>query len=270
MRLIRVAPALFLGWLLLPMAASADPPVIDLTAVDYAIEMPEAIPSGWTTLRFANEGDEPHHVLFARLPDGKTIEQYQAEVGMSFQDVWYALRDEGIDQEEAFGRLIASVPEWTWQIEFMGGPGVTAPGKGSTVTVYLTPGTYAVECYMKTDEGEMHWAEGMIRPLTVTEERSTAQPPAPDVTVTLSNFDLTVEGDLRPGTRTVAVRNTENPEAGFGHSVYVTRVNSDATTEDILHWMNFMNIDGLTPDTPGTFIGGDPMNAATNRLAGWL
>jgi hypothetical protein len=36
----------------------------------------------------------------------------------------------------------------------------------------LEPGTYAIECYVKTEDGVFHTTHGMITGLTVTEESS--------------------------------------------------------------------------------------------------
>ena len=54
--------------------------VVEVTAADFTFTMPSEIPSGWVTFEMRNEGREHHFFLLNLLPDGKTLEDYQAEV----------------------------------------------------------------------------------------------------------------------------------------------------------------------------------------------
>jgi hypothetical protein len=51
--------------------------VVEITAVDYAFQSPDSIPSGWVTLRMANRGEEHHHFHLYRLPDDRTYGDYR-------------------------------------------------------------------------------------------------------------------------------------------------------------------------------------------------
>lgn len=237
-------------------SASHDNSVINVVAEDYALEAPEEIPSGWTTIEYTNEGEEPHLLFVARLPDGKTFDDYAGEVVPSFNEAWYALRDGEIDQEEFAERLGADLPDWYWSVGFLGGAGIIEPGQSTEVTLNLEPGTYALECYVKTEDGEFHSMEGMLRGLTVTDTPSGAAPPEADIEVTLSNFDMAIDGDLTPGAHTVAVHFEEQPEEGFGHNVHVVQLEPDTEVDEVIRWINFMEPDGLMQPTPGTFAGG--------------
>lgn len=245
-------------------APSADANVFEVTAEDYAFRAPAEIPSGWTTVRFTNQGEEHHFVFMSRLPEGKNLHDYETELSAPYNEVWYAIRDEGIGMDEAMGMLGESLPEWFAAVDFVGGPGIVAPGLTSETTVNLEPGNYVMECYMKTADGEFHQMEGMIRPFVVTEDRSEAMPPQADIQVTLSNFEMAVDGDLTPGEHTVAVHVAENPEAGFGHSAHLARLDADADVNDLVQWMNAFAIDGLRTPAPARFIGGmHPMAAGS-------
>jgi hypothetical protein len=237
-------------------AAASSPQVVEITAIDYAFRAPDTIPSGWTTLRLRNEGAEPHFVLISRLPEGKTAEDYQTDLSAQFNAVWYALRDDGIAQEEALAMLMESLPSWFPEVVFVGGTGIIAAGMATETTVNLEPGGYVLECYMKTAEGEIHYMEGMIRPLTVTETNSVESPPGSDVRITLSNFEMDIEGEVKPGRQTFEVHVAENPEEGFGHNVHVARLEPGTEVADIIRWMNFFELDGLRDPAPATFIGG--------------
>lgn len=242
-----------------PAAAAgpaSDANVFEVTAEDYAFRAPAEIPSGWTTVRFANQGEEHHFVFLSRLPEGKNIHNYETELSAQFNNVWYAIRDEGLGMDEAMGMLGESLPEWFAAVDFVGGPGIVAPGLTSETTVNLEPGNYVMECYLKTADGEFHYMEGMVRPFVVTEDRSEATPPQADIQVTVSNFEMVVEGDLTPGEHTVAVHVAENPEEGFGHSAHLARLDSDADVDQLVQWMNAFGIDGLRTPAPAQFLGG--------------
>jgi hypothetical protein len=237
-------------------AGTATASVVDIIAEDYALSAPAEIPSGWTTFRFRNEGKEPHFVLISRLPAGITIEDYQTDLSTEFVRAWYAVRDGEMDEEEAMARLFGNLPDWFAGLDFLGGPGLIAPGLSSETTLNLEPGNYVLECYMKTEDGEFHYMEGMIRPIRITETRSAAAPPEADIRITLSNFTMDIEGDLRPGRHVVEVHIAENPEQGFGHNVHVARMSPTMEVSEVVRWMNAFELDGLSSPGPVTFIGG--------------
>lgn len=230
--------------------------VVEITATDHAFRAPGQIPSGWTTIEFENEGQEPHMIFMWRLPEGKTVDDYEREIAKPYNDAWLSIRDEGASMQEAVGVLMQQVPEWHADLEFVGGVGVTTPGRTSQTTVHLEPGHYTLECYMKTGEGERHDAEGMIRPLEVTGETADAEPPEANVQITLSNNEMDVKGELVRGERTIAVHFAENPEQGYPHNVHLARLNSDVHVEEVIEWMNAFSVGGMSPPAPVEFIGG--------------
>lgn len=237
---------------------------ITILAEDYAFQAPDEIPSGWTNIEYTNEGNEPHFLFIARLPEGRTFDEYLSEVLVPFGNVWYALRDDGMAQDKAMEKLGADLPAWYWSVEFIGGSGIIPAGHSTDLSLNLEPGTYSLECYMKTEDGEMHNMEGMMREVTVTDTRSEATPPNADIDITLSNFEMAIDGDLTPGSHTVAVHVEEHPEEGFGHNVHVARIDQDTDIDNLVRWMNFMEIDGLQNPGPTTFLGGMQILPAGN------
>lgn len=251
------------------MAHSVSEPVptgetIEITATDYAFRAPDEIPSGWTTIQFTNEGEEPHFVFLSRLPDGKTIDDYETDLSMAFNEVWYSVRDDGVTQENAMAMLGESLPEWFPTLQFIGGPGFASPGHLSETTLRLEPGRYVLECYVKTEDGEFHYMEGMLRPLTVTEDVTPGSQPESDIRVTLSNYEMTVEGTLSPGRHTISVHAAQNPEQGFGHSAHLARLDRQTDVQEIVRWMNALGIDGLRSPAPAEFLGGVHMMPTGN------
>ena len=232
---------------------------ISILAEDYAFDAPDEIPSGWTTFEYTNEGEEPHFMILARIPEGKTFDDVTRQVTPPFNEIWYELRDGEISQEEAFEKLGVELPEWFWAVEFMGGPGLISPGLTTKATVQLEPGNYYLECYAKTEDGEFHSIEGMMRGLSVTDVRSEATRPEADIDITLSNFELDIEGTLTPGKHTVAVHVAENPEEGFGHNVHVARIEPGMDVDEIVRWMNPFEITGMQTPAPTKLLGGMQM-----------
>lgn len=106
----------------------------------------------------------------------------------------------------------------------MGGAGITSPGRSVGTWVRLEPGEYAMECYAQSPEGTFHWELGMLRPLIVTEEDSGLEPPEADARITLSNYDIEVDGSIDTGERTFEVHVAENPEGFLGHDLHFARL----------------------------------------------
>ncbi len=225
-------------------------------AEDYSLQAPDEIPSGWTTIEFENIGEESHFLFLTRIPQDITYDEYVAGVFPPFDQVWQDLKNEKIDQEQALENLGAELPEWFWAAEFMGGIGIIPAGNNSEVTLNLRPGTYVMECYMKNEDGELHSMEGMVRELTVTGSPSEKAPPTADIEITLSNFEMAIDGNISPGKHTVSVYVEEHPEEGFGHNVHVARLEQDTDIDNLVRWMNFMEVDGLRAPSPTDFAGG--------------
>lgn len=234
----------------------AEPYVVDIVARDYAFVGPAEVASGWVTFRLINEGMEHHFMLLNRLPDDRTPDDYVAEVAAPFGTVWQQLLTGEIDRAEAGALLGELIPAWYGEVKQMGGPGLVAPGGVARATSELEPGTYMIECYVKTAEGEFHAALGMARPLTVTDEPSGAAAPEATIDITLTNAGMQVEGTPTAGEQVVAVHFEEHPAAGLGNDVHVVRLDDGIGVEDVVPWMDWMNVDGLRAPSPAAFVGG--------------
>ena len=230
--------------------------VVDVIARDYAFDAPAEIPSGWTTFRLKNEGKEHHFLLLNRLPDGKTFDEYVAEVALPFDSVWHELKRGAVDKVEAGAMLGRLLPAWYASVKQMGGPGLVAAGGVAQTSVKLEPGSYVIECYVKTPDGEFHAALGMARPFTVTTDASGASAPEADFQITLSNDEMAVQGDVTEGEQTVAVHFQEHPEAGLGNDVHLVRLDDGTDMAELVRWMDWMNVDGLRAPAPAEFLGG--------------
>lgn len=237
-------------------AAAADTAVVEITTTDYAFTAPPTFPSGWVTLRLHNEAEQPHFLMLWRLPEDKDFADYTAEVAMPFSSLYKQYHDGTLDQGAFFEALTAALPAW-FPTETRGGVGLTSPGLTSQSTVFLEPGDYVMECYVRAPDPEgdkFHGELGMLRPLIVSEEGSGAAEPEADVRVTLSNYQFAVEGELTAGEHTIAAHVAEAPEGLVGHNLNLVRLADDDRIEDVAAWMSW--VDALQPPAPVELLGG--------------
>ncbi len=235
-----------------PVAGAAN--VVEVVATGLAFEAPDSIPSGWTTFRLLNESPLTHFVLIDLLPEGKTFADSENEVIPVFQD-GMDLLNEGRTSEGfvEFERL----PAWYADITFNGGPGLLAPGKTGETTVYLVPGTYVLECYVKT-AGRFHSADGMARQLVVTGEPSNAPEPTGTLALSVSANGIVMQELPAAGMHTVKVEFVDQMvhKNFLGHDVHLVRLENDTNLAELAAWMDWVNVNGLATPAPAEFLGG--------------
>jgi hypothetical protein len=214
-------------------ATPAVPNVVVVHAKNYAFDAPDQVPAGMTTFRLLNDGPGIHHMEIVRIDSGKTL-----------GDLQKALQQPG--------------PPPAWAV-FVGGPNAPAPKSEANATLDLTPGQYALLCFVDVPEGVPHFAKGMSRALTVTPSTSApAAAPTPDVTVTLSDYKFDLSGPIASGKQTFVVRTG----AGQPHELELIQLASGKTAKDMLDWIgNNMKgpppgrpIGGAAPAVPGTAV----------------
>jgi len=229
--------------------------VVEVIARDFKFEVVDEIPSGWTTFQFKNIGHAEHFFLLNLLPDTISFETYHSEVTRPFDIVFDSLKA-GKSKAEAITMLIEMIPGWYFtSVKSMGGTGIISAGKTTQVTLKLEAGTYAMECYIK-EQGVFHTALGMIRPITVGEEVSDLEPPKANMDITLTNYNIETKGEVKVGENTVAVNFKEHPEVGLGNDVHLIRLNDKADIDEVIFWLDWMNIKGLESPAPVEFLGG--------------
>jgi hypothetical protein len=229
--------------------------VVEITSTGMNIDMPASIPSGWTTFRFDNRSSATHFVVLERMPAGRTVEDSRAEVVPVFD----AAMDLILAGDAAAGFAeFAKLPAWFFEVAFVGGPGLTAPGTASLTTLYLEPGTYVVECYFKMPDGTFHSSMGMIEGLTVTPAASSVPEPKATLAVRIAGDGIEILGEPRPGLQTIGVHFDEQMahEHFLGHDVHLARLADDTDLAALSAWMNWSAPAGLASPAPVEFIGG--------------
>lgn len=118
---------------------------LEVTAKDYAFEAPETVPAGDTTLSFTNTSEaEEHEMILFRKADG---------VALSFEEIV------DLGEEEAGDKMVFA------------GAAFAPPGKSASSLATLTPGAYAMICFIPVggaDDGPPHFTQGMLHEFTVS------------------------------------------------------------------------------------------------------
>lgn len=253
------------AWLLAGSVAAAqsshahgNPKVVEVVALDGKLFAPEEIPSGWTTFRFRNLTPGIHFAILEKMPivdgDQKTLADSQAEVVPVFQN----LMDLIAGRPFSFPEAGLELPAWYGQVVFTGGPGLLSGGLTGETTVHLEPGTYVVECYVKSN-GVFHSVHGMITQIVVTDEPSRAREPRSNITVTISSATgIDVAGRLRPGRNTIAVNFADQAVYShfLGHDVHLVKIENDTDLNELTAWMNWSAPGEFNSPAPYTFLGG--------------
>ncbi len=137
-----------------------------------------------------------HFIFLDHLPGNRTSKELLTEVSPIFQQASYLITEGKV--EEAYQQF-STLPEWFGDIVFRGGPGFLSPGYTSEATLYLEPGNYVMECYIKTSDGTFHWNLGMHVDFRVSNELSNAVAPEnATIEIFITDEGLTVEGNPAP------------------------------------------------------------------------
>ncbi len=118
---------------------------VDVTAQDFAFSFDGELAAGPASFVLTNDGEQAHHLILAKVAEGHTIDE--------------ALEFEG-DPEEA-GLIEAGAG---------GETALAAPGGSDeeVLNTELTPGEWAMLCFLPNEEGTPHAFIGMVTPFTVS------------------------------------------------------------------------------------------------------
>jgi uncharacterized cupredoxin-like copper-binding protein len=124
---------------------SCDLPTQKITAVDYAFQgAPDSVDAGTVAFDLTNQSkDEDHEMVILRKAEGTT-------------ESWDQLLQLPDDQAETKTVYVASAQ--------------AAPGQSSTAVAKLTPGSYAMVCFLPVggaEDGAPHFTKGMVHEFTV-------------------------------------------------------------------------------------------------------
>ena len=222
---------------------------------------PDEIASGWTTVRINNQSGMEHFGLVYRLPEGITGEMIGEQVVKPIQ---HSLTASIAGDQEKAAEIAATIPAWIADIVYLGGPGMMSSGVIGEATMYLEPGNYIVECYVKTNgiqhnyhpESGMH---GMVLAFTVRDENGGMSEPDANVTLDISNSGYAISsGQFLRGENSVRVNFVEQQLYNnfVGHDAHVFRIDEDTNVDAAAKWIDFFPNDGQQTPAPAHFLGG--------------
>ena len=181
------------------------PPVVTFTATDFAFEGPDTIAPGFTTIRLVNQGSQQHHLILARLDDGKTLDTLMAFFQKTPNDV---------------------PPFATWR----GASNSVVAGDSSGSTVDLPAGRYALLCFIPdAADGAPHIVKGMTRELIVAGTPTGAAAPTASGELRLKDLGYTMPA-WTAGTQTIHVVN-DGPQI---HEAQLFRLEAGKSAKDYL------------------------------------
>jgi uncharacterized cupredoxin-like copper-binding protein len=204
-------------------AAPATPARITVTATDFKFDLPAQVPAGAVTLHLINRGKELHQAQIIRLEDGKTIDDFAK-----------AMKQSG------------PPPSW---VKFVGGPNGIAPEQEGNSTTALTPGHYALLCFIPGADGVPHEMKGMIQPFEVTPATgASAELPAAGDTVKLADYSFKESQPFTSGRHTILVQNI-GPQP---HELVLLRLSPGKSVAQFGKWAE----EGMKGPPPAMPLGG--------------
>ena len=231
---------------------------VEIMAYDYAFHAPDELPSGWITFVLNNEqAHEIHEISFARIPEGITYSEYLSEYVGGWEILLEEYQADEVDRSGISARVSELLPEWADGVEYVNARGLVAAGRTAERTVYLEPGFYALDCWVKTEDGIIHITAGMTRPLTITDESANSLEPSFDNRITLKESEIDVQWIAETGFHSFAVEMEADAEGNpFHNNIHLIKTDENTDLYEVNRWMDWYNIGGLRAPAPADFLGG--------------
>ncbi len=234
--------------------------VLNVTTNQIDIQLSDSIiMSGLTTVRYVNKSSMTHFIRFEKMPvvDGeqKTVNDLVEEIDPIFAE-GMSLINEGKAEEgmQAFGKI----PAWFGQLEFVGGIGIIGPESTAQATFNLPPGTYTIECYIKSN-GVFHTSQGMVAGLVAEQSDSApASIPEADVVINVNEDGYDMQGNPAAGLQSFRVNfHTSTVHENFAMAdVNVVRLDDSTNPNAVQVWMNWADPNAFGTPAPAMFVGG--------------
>jgi hypothetical protein len=210
--------------------------VITITGKEYSFSAPETFPAGLVTLRFENQGQEPHHMQLLRLNDD-----------VNPDDFFAALPTDG---EAAVVSMTSAE----------GGSGMIMPGAAQELTLNLREGFYLMASFIADNEGVPNLAKGMLQPVVVVPSGSAARAePKADLVIVMDDFSFDMPAEVKAGRQVWKVVN----QGVQWHELNVVQLAPGKTMQDVNAFLAAGG-EGAPPFMP---VGG--INGFSSEGEGW-
>jgi len=154
--------------------------------------------------------------------------------------------DEGYSPQQLFD-AISNNQRWPEWATYVGGPGLTEPGRSMSYEVELEVAQYVMLSLLPDSGGALRPQPGVVQAFLVSGEPTEAGATRPTLTVTAERGALDAPNNHAPGEVRLRLINEDDTP----HDVSVFALADGATVEDLV-----AHLDGRTRDAPGIFAGG--------------
>ena len=221
-------------------------------------ETVDEIKSGWTTFKYINKSFEPHFFILEKMPDTLGLTTYKKDLFPPFISAFEHFEK---GEMEAGMKEFENIPEWFFKVELAGGVGLTSKKTTSLSTIYLEPGTYIMECYIRMPNGLGHVFMGMIKELKVSNESNGKKPPKANFKIGISSKQGIIFNDsIKSGNYTFEAKfeDQKQYEHLMGHDVNLVKIENDSLVTDLNNWLNIVDFNAFrSPEPEGLlFLGG--------------
>jgi uncharacterized cupredoxin-like copper-binding protein len=216
-------------------ATQSGPPGPNTT---YSFSGPDSTTAGWHTVSLTNKGFEPHELVWMKLAPGETPEQHMQAMMAMMTPPSNDTMSNGTMSNDTMG----NGSSMSGADKGLGGPvtappvppGVNAPPYNTTesVTLFLEPGSYVVECEIPGAAGP-HMFHGMMKQVNVTGNASMDQgAPSSDLSVSLKEYQFVWTGKPTAGHHLIKVTN----DGTMPHEIVLAQLAPNATVDDALNF----------------------------------
>ena len=235
-----------------------DQNVVEVLTTGMNFQLQKEIPSGWTTFRYVNKSEEPHFFVFEKMPEGVGIKAYKEELIPVFVAAFEFFKNGDMD---AGMKEFEKIPAWFAEVELHGGVGLTSPNSTTETTVFLKPGTYVMECYVRMPNGVAHTFMGMLEELTVKEVENDMPMPISDYEISVSSEKgVAFKDSIKAGEYTLSVlfEDQQQYESMMGHDVNLVKLEDTNLLDTLNSWINAADMAALRSPAPAglSFLGG--------------
>ena len=231
---------------------------IEVVTKGMDFETVDEIKSGWTTFKYINKSFEPHFFILEKMPDTLGLTTYKKDLFPPFISAFEHFEK---GEMEAGMKEFENIPEWFFKVELAGGVGLTSKKTTSLSTIYLEPGTYIMECYVRMPNGLGHVFMGMIKELKVINESNGNKPPKANFKIGISSEQgITFNDSIKSGNYTFEAKfeDQKQYEHLMGHDVNLVKIENDSLVTDLNNWLNIVDFNAFrSPEPEGLlFLGG--------------
>ncbi len=231
---------------------------VEVKTVGFSFLAPSKIPSGWITFVLDNSNAEHvHEISISRLPEGIGYQEYMHNFVEPWESILKELQDGKIDVAGISSRGDDLMPEWADKVQYITSRGLVSPGNKAEKTIYLEPGSYVMECWVKTSDGFIHISRGMSWPFTVTEESAGSMEPEPKEQITIQDDQIKTDWQPGIGKHSFALHlQTDSSGMPIHNNISLIKLAESTDLTEVNRWLNWYHVGGLRSPAPAVFLGG--------------